>query len=404
MFIVFFAVNLVFSIIFFIFSRVVESVFFLILGFFFLFYFNPYILEKKKLLSKQKNLSEGKEPLFNEKSFIRTILIYLRKGSYYLSFLLFYLALFWLSISFGFDFSVATLIIAVILFTLFFESLKKDKRETVFLVFRSNFVSFSIIFVFLIFLYFFWKKEVNLIFIINTFLSISAILVCLFFDDFITKKTKQNLYTFFLFYLLILIFFYLKYFIQLDWAYFTTYIFSVFSFIYFFLFTKIEKLKNFVLVSRFFGVILSYISIIFSTILLFYTGNPCYYFTLIFWIIFNGIIYNSYINYLSLLMVLLSISFIYTKALIWIFWENFLLSVIFIYFFPSACIWYIYGFQKRHLLESHFINYFWVIFSIIFIISFFIKTREFSIGNISIFFLIESIILFLGFIKLKSKN
>lgn len=400
MFILLLFINIFFTLVFFILWKKIESIFFVLVWIFIFFYFNPYLFKKS---DKEEDNQEKKEIKINTKEYIKFFLLNIRKYSFYVAFLLFYLSIFGICFTLKINYSLIIFSLNFVIISIFYYFFKQ-KKDIIYLIFRSNFIIFSIFYLILFPIFLFTKPNLDFLFYINSIISVSWIVCIIIFDKFIDYTTKSRFYSFFLSYLIISVLFYLRQLFNLNYSIFVTYFFFIFSIIYFFIFPRIIYFQKFNLISKFSWVILNYFSIVFSIIFLFWFNDLFYIFLILFWVWFNYIIYSKFCNYFSLFFLLVSIIFVYIKLFLWLYSNNYLLVLLFSYLLPFLLFWYTYLFKKKHNLEYYFMQYTWITFSIISILFSFILFRNFSILNFSLFFLLESVLIFLSYLKLKIKS
>lgn len=121
------------------------------------------------------------------------IVRFLKKGSYYISFLLFYISLYGLvygvgiiygSVNFFDIFNYVTLGISVVITSVFFIFLGK-KHETLFLVFRSNCMSFTFVYGCALLLFLIKGTQPTLFFLINAIFPLLTLTSVIYFDIFL---------------------------------------------------------------------------------------------------------------------------------------------------------------------------------------------------------------------------
>ncbi|MDD2487575.1 MAG: hypothetical protein PHS92_04345 [Candidatus Gracilibacteria bacterium] len=399
MYIFFLIINIIFSSIFYIFSQAIESVIFLILGFILFIYFSPFYFGKKdedkpKILTK---LTLKKE------NFVKMI-PKIQKASYFIAFLFFYMSLYGISYSFeGNLFSIFTLIISLALTGIFFHRLKEDKN-IIFLLFRSNFLVFSILYFIFFIIYLFDFSKVDIIFFFNSFLSLFGLFSILVFDRKYPIFKKNMIYIYLLFYILIFTFFYLSFLFNIPNTILFLYIGMIYSIVFFEYMPKIKHFAEFMEISKYFGTILNYIVIITAMILLFLDYNLSEVITiLIIGLIFNLYIHVKFQNYISYSLILLTSAFLYIKFF-GLDHTNLISAILFIFVFPIILMLYSFLVKMKYFYDNYFLHYFGIIFSLIGIIYYIVMSRDFDILHISILLLLESMLFFTSFVKLKKQG
>lgn len=398
MYIFFLIINLIFSWVFYLFEGKIEALLFFFIWVLMFFYFSPMYFTKKE--NKNSVLSK----IAPSKQSLKKIIPLFQKISYLLAFLFFYISLYGISYYFwGQLFSYFTLLLNIFTITLFFVAVNKQKL-IVNLIYRSNFLVFSFIGIFLFVYKLINSQQIDIIFVINSILSLFWLLTTLIFDKLLESPKKKIYYVYFSIYLLMFIIFYIQYYFGLKYILFLSYLWFIMSIFYFDVTTKIKQLSFYDDVSKYLGIFLNYFTIICAWILL-YTYINFWHFVLILlgWIIFHYYIHFVYKNYISLAIVLISIILIYTKnfIIIWKFWfEHF---IIFIYLLPFVYLGYSFFFQNKYQYDNYLVIFSWLIFSIFSILTYFYLYRDTNILHLSIILLLQSFLLFWGFVKLKTK-
>lgn len=406
MYFLFSLINIFFALFFFFFWRLLESGVFWILAIVFFLYFSPAISifskrETREIVQKKSNFS------------LKEIIFYLKKGSYYLSFALFYLSLYgiiyWVSLTYGFSdffsiFQYITLGISCILIGIFFYFLQEEQpqKETLFLIFRSNVIIFTILYTILILVFFFGDKKPDLYFVFNTILSLFWLGIVLIFDDFIGQK-KKYIYNMSLFYIFIFTFFYHTIiFSSLDISKILLYVMSGLSLVYFEFFPRISFIKPFALVSRYIGVGMNYIAFFgFFFALLYYPLDAFYTSLFLFSLLFHYFIHQRFCNYLSYGAFLFGILFLVTQFFAPLNTLWFFSYCLFIFITPTVFIGSTYVWKTKHPLDIYLLHYMGLLFTIIFSLYYFISISEPGILSVSTIFLFESLLFFMSYIRLK---
>jgi len=397
-YIFFLLINLIFSIIFYIFSQYIESIFFLVVWIVMFFYFSPLYFWKQS--TKPSILSKMK---ISKDSLKKTIPLF-QKTAYLIAFLFFYISLYWISYSFwGELFPYFILILSLLLILLFFVFIKKQK-PVINLIYRSNFLVFSFLYLILFTKKLVYNELIDNIFIINSSLSLFWLITTVMLDNLMNKIKKYWFYSYFLSYLNIFILFYIRYYFKIPYELLFSYLFFILWVFYFEFISKIKIFKKFELNSKYYWLFLNYIvSIIAFTFLFLYFNFWHFVILLFWWLIFNYSVHIRYKNYISLCVTLLSIILLYIKNFIPLNPSDFVMFIIMIYILPALFVWYSYIFENKHEYDNYFIHFSALLFSLVSIISYFIISKDFQVLHISIIFLLQSILLFSSFAKLKAK-
>lgn len=396
MYIFFLIINIIYSLIFYLFFQTFESIIFIVFGLILFFYFSPFYFWKKdedkpKFIPK---ISLNKEKIIN------IIIPSIQKISYFLAFCLFYISLYWISYSFSWNlFSIFTLVISLFLTWLFFYYKNEDKN-IIFLLFRSNFLVFSILYFILFMVYYFDFSKIDIIFFVNSSLSLFWLISIIIFDKKYPLFKKTIIYSYTLLYIIVFSLFYTSFLFKIQPTLLFLYIWMIYSIVYFEYFPKIKLFKNFNVTSKLFWTILNYIVLILAIIMFLWFGSKDVIFIFLIWIIFNVYIHSMFENYISYFITLLMISILYIKFL-WFDYKNFIWVILFTFIMPFVFIFYSYLVRLKFIYDNYLLHYFWIIFSLITIIYYLIISKDFDILHISILFLLESILFFTSFIKLK---
>lgn len=197
--------------------------------------------------------------------------------------------------------------------SVFFYFLQK-KQETIFLIFRSNCIVFTLIYS--IFLLFSLSKNISpsIFFVINSIFPIITLSSVLVFDSFFKEK-KKYIYSLFLFYLFIIAEYYISTIFSTTSPWYTfLLILSFFMSIYTFIFPSIRIFNQFKHISRIVGIYMGHIlsfSIIFSILL--ETFSLFYICIAGISLIYQYTIHKIFKNYASYIVFLLTLVFLYIK-------------------------------------------------------------------------------------------
>lgn len=398
MYIFFLIINLIFSWVFYLFDGKIEALLFFFIGILMFFYFSPMYFTKKD------NKNSVLLKITPSKQSFKKIIPLFQKISYLVAFFFFYTSLYGISYYFWWQlFPYFTLLLNIFVSTIFFSTINKQKN-IINLIYRSNFLVFSFIWIFLFVYKLINIQQIDGIFVINSILSLFWLVTTLIFDKSIETNKKKTYYIYFTIYSLIFIIFYIQHYFRLKYLLFLPYLWFIMSIFYFDIITRIKQLFFYDDVSKYVGIFLNYFTIICSWILLFEYIN-FWHFVLI---LLGGIIFHYYIhfiykNYISLILVLLSIILIYIKNFIVIWKFDFIHFLIFIYFLPFIYLWYSFFFKNKYQYDNYFLIFSWLIFSIFSIVTYFYLYRDTNILHLSIILLLQSFLLFWGFAKLKIK-
>lgn len=406
MYFLFSLINIFFAFFFFLFWRLLEAGVFWILAIVFFLYFSPLISifskkEKQEIIQKKSKFS------------LKDTIFYLKKGSYYLSFSLFYLSLYGIiygvSLTYGFSdffsifqyitFGISCMVIGI--FFYFFQK-KLPWRETLFLIFRSNVIIFTILYGLLMVAFLFGDKKPDMYFAFNTILSLLWLVTILMFDDFIGYR-KKYLYNATLFYLFLYLFFYHTIlFPFLDVYKILLYVMSGLSLLYFEFFPRISFIKPFAIISRYVGVGMNYIAFLgLFFALIYHPLDPFYSSLFLFSLLFHYFIHQRFCNYISYSAFLFGILFLVVQffAPLEALW--FFSYCLFVFLVPTLFIGSTYVWATKHPLDIYLLHYTGLLFTIVFIFYYFISVSEPQILSISTVFLFESLLSFASYLRLK---
>lgn len=403
-------INISFTLFFFLFWQYIESALFGVLSVVFIIYFSKILsFFVKKEESDDKDIHDKGKEL--KKIPVKYIIEFLKKWSYYIAFIFFYISLYGFIYGINLIYNISdfseifhyiTLSISLIITGIFFFFMKK-KNETVFLVFRSNCIIFTVIYS--IFLSFFFIKNISptVFFGINSIFPVFTLFSVLIFDHFFKEK-KIYLYSLLLFYIFLITGYYTSViFPNIPLWNISLAILLFFMIVYTFLFPYIDYFKRFTYVSRTIGVYLGYIvsfsvicSILLESFSLFYSG------ILGISIIYHYIVYRFFKNRISYIIFLITLVFLYIKTF-FLFWDSsFLFYIVFIFLLPYIFIGASYIIPFRYLSDLYILHIIGVGFSILALVYCFIQIgfiKDILLLSIILFF--KSILLFISYIRLK---
>lgn len=411
MLILFSLINISFTLFFLLFWKYVESILFWIIFLIFIAYFSKIIsffLEKwDDFWEEEANTHVVKKNVFSIKQTIE----YIKKWSYYIAFLFFYLSLygFIYSINLIYKFSLfseifhyTTFWITCIITGIFFFFLKK-KYETVFLIFRSNCVIFAVIYsLFTIF------SLITLVlptipFVVNSIFPIFTLGSVLIYDSFFQER-KKYIFSFTIFYISLVGWYYALYIFpdMLPWHVFLG-VLSFFVIVYTFVFSYVKAFFQYKNISQTIGIIGGYILSLLLAGSILIESLSFFYLTLLgISIFYHYAVYKTFKNYLSYSIFLLTFVFLYTKTFLLL--EN-ITSVYFIFFIfllPCVYIGASYIVPMKNIKDLYILHTIWISFSVVSMIYYIIRLEV--LGNmlvLSTLLFFESILLFVSYLRLK---
>lgn len=372
-----------------------EIILFVIISLFLFFYFSS---------GWNSEETDKKEKTFigNMLSF-QNIVFFLRKFSYYIGFVLFYLSLYLISLSFEFlNFSVFILLLNIIIFIFyFFSHFSEISRNFL----RINSVIFSLFYgVNYFFIILSDNNYFNYIDLLNGFLILCIFPILLYYEKNLLKKQNfdHSLLVHFSLYIFSFILFYFYYYLfHQNLLFWMSVISTLLWIIWFEYLPKIKLFERDKITLRYIGIIFTYIGIILWIIYQFFWFSFVLFATLLLQAGYNIFIHKKYTNYISLVL--------------WIFVSLYLIFYGVIYFelidyksvyFLIFCLLlsfigviFSYIFSLSRLLDNYIIHIFCHIMNIFWIILFFIF-NNFEILYIWILLLLESVYFFLSYYKL----
>ena len=245
--------------------------------------------------------------------------------------------------------------------------------------------------------------EPSLFFIIDSSLPIITLSSVLIFDYFFKERNK-GIYLFLLFYIALIIGYYVTIiFTSLSlWLIFLG-VMTLLMIVYTFIFPLFYYFRRYTFVSRSMGMYIGYIvsvavvmSIILETISLFYS------FILIISLIYQYTLYRFFRNYISYIVFLTTLIFLYLKIFLILGNSSFITSLIFIFLLPYLFIGVSYIFYMKFAKEIYILHLIGISMSIVAIIYYFIAIGSiYDILSLSILSFFESILIFMSYVRLK---
>ena len=268
MFIFFLIIHLILAAIFFLFKdvsgRYYESIFFLVSGFLFFFYFSPFYV----IGAVEKPEKKTKFPTILSAEKLKNIIPNSRKLLYSGAVTLFYLAVFGIFYSYDISFDIFIVGISTLLLGLFLASRQYFQKETIALAFRTNTLFFGALTLIRLIILLIQPGEITWFFTFETILFLASGVIILLLDTTVSQKFKQAVYAFFLGYAFVALLLYINTFLIADINIVAVLLGTILSVVYFEYITKIQGLKNFDRVTKYFGLFLNYLTILYLSILL----------------------------------------------------------------------------------------------------------------------------------------
>lgn len=391
----------------------IESIIFLIIGFFLFFVFSSFSFIKIK--SREELIEEvgvDKKSILKQMDFS----IFFKKYLYYIGFIFFYTAVylildsFWIS-----EFSYFILLLNIIIGVLFFLTSKAELfRDFI----KINTILFSLYYIFY-YLYglIFNDNWIILMDIINTLFILSFFVINIYSDSKILKRKDSDsvLVLYFFIYVFTVCVYYSKVLYNFSWkdfSYIIIFLWFIFNiFIYFFL-QKLEFLKNSKYTLRALSILFIYISALFWGFMLAYNywgviKNIITTIILCYSIIFNYTIHQRYQNYLSFFFSLFTafflIYYVFYKYCLYqdiyfLKWEiiiTLFISLSLVVFTYIYKLIYLYDYYFLHIC-AYLVNFLWIMY--------YFYYADFVILNFWLILLLDSILIFLSYFKLKKLN
>lgn len=376
----------------------IEAIAFFLIWIFLFFYF----------WATQEEKEDVKE---EKKSFLtkQLILFFLKKFSYYIGFILFYIALFLVSKGFHFiDFSGFIFGVSLVIFIFFFAS-KYSKISLDFL--KINSFCFSLVYIFqYIFIMIsgnntFWILDsINSLFIILTFI------ILLYVDKNIHhKKTfDYSLMAHLSVYVFFVVLFYLSiFFVDKNLLYWMVFISTFFGIIWFEILPKLKIFTSQIVVLRYIGILFSYFWIFLWILFLFLQESRMIIALLIFQAAYHLFIHKKYINIISYAIAffvgIFCLNYTLLSFEIFLLWD----FGYFIFLLLLSYIWVggSYFFKTKTSFDRYVIHIFSHILNIFAVFLFFyFHYKDFELFHIWLLLLWESLYFFASYYKLQKKN
>jgi len=382
-----------------------ESIIFFLIWIFFLFFLSNFWF---KWNSKNEEFFEQEEekkiPLFTKWDLDIFIKDIFKKYNYYFAFILAYISIFFILKSLDFiSIEIFILIINIIVLVLFTIWNK-------FFIFRDfikiNIILFSIYYIFLFIISFFSQKfDFEFISFFNSILIFISFLINIYLDKKILlyKKTDNTLIFYFSIYSLLFISYYLNIFIS-DLFLSLILISASISVSIYFYFTKIKIMQDNLIILRTISFIFLYIVSILSIVYGIQNWlSLIVFFILIYSIIINFKIHQSFQNYISfcssIFIILFFVYYFYFTNLA--FSDDGLLLLVLSLGLSIEMVVITYFYKFKYIYDNHFLHFISYINTFIFIIYYFLSFW-FDFFTLWIILFIVSVYLFSSFYKLKN--
>ncbi len=389
-------------------NLMIESLSFIALAFYLFFSFsNISFFRRKQKETKELQLSQKLFQDFN-------ILSFLKEYIYYLGFIFFYSSIYLILKSFWItEFNYLILFLNCIIGILFFLTHKAELfRDFI----KINTILFSLYYIWLyMFSFISWWDSLNGIDAINTLFIFSSFVITLYSDSKILKKSESDspLILYFFLYSFIVFSFYWKRFLEwvhIDFIQIFIYVGAFFNiFIYFFL-QKVHFFAHSQYLLRALSFLFIYISMFFWMIYLYSHIESLGFIgiiiigILIYGMIFNYSVHLKYQNYVSFFFSVWSFIFLLYFILIKyfsfssgnIFKAELVLSLTLSFFFVIIS----YMYSQKYLYDNYFLHFCAYLVNFLWIIYYFYNS-DFRILDFGIILLLDSILIFLSYFKLK---
>lgn len=376
-------------------NLIFEIIIFFIISLFLFFYFSSWMTDEVVWKKEESTLSK----IFTFKNLV----IFLRKFSYYIGFILFYLSLYLISLSFEFlNFSLFILLLNILIFAFyFFSQFSEISRNFL----RINSVIFSLFYgVNYFFIIFSDNNYFNYIDLLNGFLILCIFPILLYYEKNLLKKQNfdHSLLVHFSLYIFSFILFYFYYYLfHQNLLFWMSIISTLLWIIWFEYLPKIKLFERDKITLRYIGIIFTYIGIILWIIYQFFWFSFILFCSLLLQVGYNFFIHKKYTNYISLVLWIFVSLYLAFYAIIYFELIDYK-SVYFLFFclllsFIGVIFSYIFSISR--LIDNYIIHIFCHIINIFGVILFFIF-NNFEILYIWILLLLESVYFFLSYYKL----
>ncbi len=372
-----------------------EIIIFGIISLFLFFYFSSW-----------GNSEDGEK---KEKTFVwnifsfQNVVFFLRKFSYYIGFVLFYLSLYLISLSFEFlNFSLFILLVNILIFIFYFSSQFSEISRN---FLRINSVIFSLFYgVNYFFIILSDNNYFNYIDLLNGFLILWIFPILLYYEKNLLKKENfdHSLLIHFSLYIFSFILFYFYYYLfHQNLLFWMSVISTLLWIIWFEYLPKIKLFERDKIMLRYIGIIFTYMGIILWIIYQFFWFSLFLFCTLLLQAGYNIFIHKKYTNYISLFLGIFVSLYLIFYAIIYFQVIDYR-SIYFLIFnivLSLSGIIFTYFYSLSRNLDNYIIHIFCHLVNVFGIILFFIF-NNFEILYIWILLLLESIYFFLSYYKL----
>ena len=393
----------------------IEAIIFLLIGFFMFFLFSNFSF----FWSKEAIQEENQQWFIEKESLLESfdISVFIKKYLYYIGFILFYLSIFlilkslWIS-----DFNICILILNIIIWILFFITNKAELfRDFI----KINTILFSLYYIILYsYILFFNNIETAVIDTVNTFFILSFFVITLYLDSKILKRKESDnaLVLYFFLYIFIICTYYIKEFFNYPWKdflYAVVIMGMIFNFFIYFFLQKVQFLQNSKYVLRALSLLFIYIATFFWIFVLIKSThwidfkNTVVFSILLYSVFFNYYIHHNFQNYISYSVSLLTgIFLVYFTVFTLcsnnnVYFLKWQIIITFFFSFSAIVVTYLYSLRYRddyfflHFC-AFFVNFLWIIYYFYF--------ADFMILTFWIVLLLDSILVFWSYFKLKKLN
>lgn len=375
-------------------SLLIESIIF---GLFWFFMF--FIFAKNSLKTSEEN---DKKVSYNLKLDTEKIKNIAYNFSYYIWFLLFYVSFYLIWSYFSINISYIILFMNVIIYLLFIWT---ERSNLGYDLFKVNANLFSIYYIFTYISNISWTtiNTLPIIDIINTILIIFSFFVLIDHKNKSEEKDSVIIEYFFI-YLFFFIFYYSFTLLFTNWiAYYLAWVAILYGIIVYEFVTKIDLFKPNIYELRLIWVIFSYVWILIWIVYSFFSFDLSLILIILMWLLFNYYVHHRLNNFLSLLFAVVWTNLLVINTITHYlkFWSIEYFALLFI--FSIAAVWITFLAKFKHLIDYytiHISSYFINIFSVII----FFVYNEFSLLNIWVILLLDSVYFLMSYFKLNQIN